>query len=226
VVSPKNQQRKEPSKSNYHAKFGMDYDSTMNFIHNPKMRTLNNENGGNDSRSPIYKKFTSVINEFYDVPVEIKSAKFKIRCICPEMFGKGEPDIKRKLNATKYEIFKNTNTCSTSPTRKPKTQNTSSRFIELNPTNQTNKDDDTAGNDAVKAKKSERSSKFHTPVHTESTLVTRSTLSSNRLFSPSDKKLFAIANNKKLSETLGIMMKKDSSKNLYSPSVNMSKKII
>jgi len=238
LVSPKNHLKKEV---NYHSKYTKNYESTLSFIQNTK------NNKPSSQSSSIYKKFKSVLNDFYDVPAETKinNAKFKIGCICPEMFEQSTKlDLKSKLNATKFELFRPTNSLSPSKKNNDKNIFPRTKQSEYNFTNQSNnqKEDDVEIKEKLeRLKMTERSSKFASPnvtVKTETNnnnmyvspkssssfstnLFTPST-NSNRYFSSTDRKLFALAGNKNLSESLGLK-KKDSNKNLYSVSVNMNK---
>ena len=218
VVSPKNYQKKE---TNYHKIHNKNYESTLSFIDSKNSKTKTDP-------SPIFKRFKSVLNDFFEVPLETKisNSRFKIGCICPEVFEVPKPtNLKSKLSLTKFELLKNT--ISLSPTKNFQDKKTKKSFIKN--LNLTQKDDD----ENLKIKnKSERSSKFastNVTIRTESNAFSPKTSSSSNFFSPSttsnkffshsDRKLFVLENK---AERLNFAKKKEGSA-ITNTRINMSK---
>jgi hypothetical protein len=235
VISPKNYQKKE---MNYHTKFSKNYETTLSLIENSN---LNNRT--KQETSPVYKKIKSVLNEFFEVPLEskINNPKFKIGCICPEVFDLPKQDLKTKMNQTKFEILKKSS--SSSPKKFINRPSSSSNYIRefVNTQQSFNLKEEDDNKDKIRLK-TERSSKFASTNGTSIKSETNnayfspknsSSFHSSNMFSPasrtnkfftsSDKKLFTLVNNGKVNESFCLTNKKESSMNPNSVKVNMSK---
>lgn len=101
VLSPTNYKKRE---INFHSKNTNNYKTTMSFLEN------SNFEKNNTAASPIFRKFKSVLNDFFEVPLETKinNPKFKIGCICPDVFEIPKQDLRSKLNTTRFELLKTT----------------------------------------------------------------------------------------------------------------------
>lgn len=232
VISPKNYLKKE---TNYHTKFSKNYETTLNLIENSN---LNNRT--KQETSPVYNKIKSVLNEFFEVPLEskINNPKFKIGCICPEVFDLPKQDLKTKMNQTKFEILKKST--SFSPKKFINRSSNSSNYIKefVNTQQSFNVKEEDDNKDKLRLKterstkfastnctstKSETNNPYFSPKNSSfhSTSVFSPASRSNKFFTSSDRKLFKLVNNGKVNESFCLTNKKESSLNQNSVKVNM-----
>ena len=187
VVSPKNiKKKREP---NFHSKHTNNYETTLGFIENSNLSNKNTE------ACPIFKKLKSVLNDFFEVPLETKinNPKFKIGSICLDVLEIPKQDLKSKLKATRFELMKKP---SPSPRKYfEKGFNLSHQFKEFNLVIQ--KDDEDII-DKLKFR-SERSSKFASTNGTTVKSETHSTYFSPKRsnFSLSNKTILKTENDNK-----------------------------
>jgi len=190
----------------------------MSYIEISKINKTKTDN------SPIYKKFKSVLNDVFEVPLEskISNPKFKIGCLCPELFERQE-DIKSKLAATKFELMRKTTT-SHPPTKSTfEHKNRFSQVKDFSITHYSNKDEETMKTKTernVTIKTDANNNTFFSPKNSHNNAA-------KEYFSPStttlDRKLLALSSSKNFTEQIDFTKKRDSNKKLPSPALNMSK---